>query len=125
MIIIVSIFNTISSTMSNNMEHYQKYMNLVAYPLITIYSAMVLYSITMTAESAFEKLKNLTITLQQRMVKEKDHVEQMKIRFLIEKVEKTKPLSGNGYFEVSKLTLASITSISITYLIILLQFRTA
>ena len=107
------------------MEHYQKYMNLVAYPLITIYSAMVLYSITMTAESAFEKLKNLTITLQQRMVKEKDPVEQMKIRFLIEKVEKTKPLSGNGYFEISKSTLASITSISVTYLIILLQFRTA
>ena len=107
------------------MEQYQKYMSLVACPLVTTYCSLVLYFITMTAESAFEKLKNLTITLQQRMVKEKDPVEQMKIRFLIEKVEKTKPLSGNGYFEVSKLTLASITSISITYLIILLQFRTA
>ena len=79
----------------------------------------------MTAESAFEKFKNLSVALQQSMIKEKDPVEQMKIRFLIEKVEKAKPLSGNGYFEVSKSTLASITSISITYLIILLQFRTA
>ena len=79
----------------------------------------------MTAESAFEKFKNLSVALQHSMMKEKDPVEQMKIRFLIEMVEKAKPLSGNGYFEVSKLTLASITSISITYLIILLQFRTA
>ena len=107
------------------MEQYQKYMSLVACPLVTTYCSLVLYFITMTAESSFEKLKNLTVTLQQRMVKEKDPVEQMKIRFLIEKVEKTKPLSGNGYFEISKSTLASITSISVTYLIILLQFRTA
>ena len=107
------------------MEQYQKCMSLVACPLVTTYCSLVLYFITMTAESSFEKLKNLTVTLQQRMVKEKDPVEQMKIRFLIEKVEKTKPLSGNGYFEISKSTLASITSISVTYLIILLQFRTA
>ena len=111
--------------MSNNMEQYQKYMSLVACPLVTTYCSLVLYFITMTAESSFEKLKNLTVTLQLRMAKEKDPVEQMKIRFLIEKVEKTKPLSGNGYFEISKSTLASITSISVTYLIILLQFRTA
>ena len=107
------------------MEQYQKYMSLVACPLVTTYCSLVLYSITITAESAFEKFKNLSVALQQSMIKEKDPVEQMKIRFLIEKVEKAKPLSGNGYFEISKLTLASITSISVTYLIILLQFRTA
>ena len=79
----------------------------------------------MTIESAFGKLKSLADPLQQKMIQEKDPVEQMKIRFLIEKVEKVRPLSGNGYFEISRITLTSIVGISITYLIILLQFRTA
>ena len=79
----------------------------------------------MTTESSFEKLKSLVGPLQKRMLQEKDPIEQMKIKILIEKVEKLRPLSGNGYFEISRETLTSIVGISITYLIILLQFRTA
>ena len=79
----------------------------------------------MTAETALEKLRNLTEPLQQRIIQEKDSVKQLKIKHLIEKVEKVSPLSGNGYFEISRETLTSIVGISITYLIILLQFRTA
>ena len=107
------------------MEPYQKYMNLVAFNFVSMYCSSVLYFITMTAETALEKLRNLTEPLQQRIIQEKDSVKQLKIKHLIEKVEKVSPLSGNGYFEISRETLTSIVGISITYLIILLQFRTA
>ena len=79
----------------------------------------------MTAEASFEELKRLAMPLQERMIQEKDPVEQMKTKFLIEKIENVRPLSGNGYFEISRETLTSIVGISITYLIILVQFRTA
>ena len=111
--------------MNKVQEHYERYANSVAFGIVSIYCTCALYFITMTAESAFGKLKNLVIPLQQRMIQEKDPVEQMKIKFLIEKVEKVRPLSGNGYFEICRETLTSIVGISITYLIILLQFRTA
>ena len=81
-----------------------------------------MYFITLTTETSFNKMKNLVDPLQQKMIKA---TEQMKIKLLIEKVENMKTLNGNGYFEISRGTLTSIVSISITYLIILLQFRTA
>ena len=84
-----------------------------------------MYFITLTTETSFNKMKNLVEPLQQKMIKERDATEQMKIKLLIEKVENMKTLNGNGYFEISRGTLTSIVSISITYLIILLQFRTA
>ena len=72
-----------------------------------------------------KKMKNLVVPLQQKMIKERDVTEQLKLKILIEKVENMKTLNGNGYFEISREILTSIVGISITYLIILLQFRTA
>ena len=123
--IIVCIFTTISSNMSTEYEPYLRYTTSVAFAMLSIYCTSILYFLTMTVESAFGKLKSLADPLQQKMIQEKDPVEQMKIKLLIEKVEKVRPLSGNGYFEISRETLTSIVGISITYLIILLQFRTA
>lgn len=42
---------------------------------------------------------------------------------LVEEIRDTGPLTGLGYFEISRANLTSMTSISFTYLIILLQFR--
>ena len=125
--IIVSIFSTISllMNMANGNGSYQNYINAVAFAIASIYSSSVIYFITRTSESAFGEIKKLQILLQNEMLQEKDPTEQMKIKLLIEKVEKIRPLSGNGYFEISRETLTSIVGISITYLIILLQFRIA
>ena len=84
-----------------------------------------MYFITLTTETSFNKMKKLVDPLQKKMIEERGATEQMKIKLLIEKVENMKTLNGNGYFEISRGTLTSIVSISITYLIILLQFRTA
>ena len=111
--------------MNTFLEPWQNIGNSIAFILQAIYYTSTLYFITMTTESAFLELKNLVIPLQQRMIQEKDSGEQMKIKLLIEKVENVKTLSGDGYFEINRGTLTSIVGISITYLIILLQFRIA
>lgn len=43
----------------------------------------------------------------------------------LEELESVGPFSGNGYFEITKSTLTSILGTSVTYFIILLQFRQA
>ena len=123
--IVVCIFTSISANLNTVFEPWQNMINAAGFFTASLYSTSTLYFITKTAESAFKELKTLTIPLQEKMLKEKDPVEQLKIKHLIEKVEKVRPLSGNGYFEISRETLTSIVGISITYLIILLQFRTA
>ena len=42
---------------------------------------------------------------------------------LIKELASTGPLSGDGYFDVGRGTLTSMVSTTITYLIILMQFR--
>ena len=123
--IVVCIFTCISASLNTYLEPWQNMINAAGFFTASLYSTSTLYFITMTAEASFEELKRLAMPLQERMIQEKDPVEQMKIKFLIEKVEKVRPLSGNGYFEISRETLTSIVGISITYLIILVQFRTA
>ena len=116
---------SISSNMNTILETWQNIGNSVAFILEAIYCTSTLYIITMTVESAFKDLKQLLNPLQERLIQETDLSEQTKIKLLIEKVENERPLSGNGYFEISRETLTSIVGISITYLIILLQFRIA
>ena len=45
------------------------------------------------------------------------------IELKLKELEEVRPLSGNGYFEIGRGTLTSIVSTSITYFIILLQFK--
>ena len=74
---------SISSNMNTFLEPWQNIGNSIAFILQAIYYTSTLYFITMTTESAFLELKNLVIPLQQRMIQEKDSVEQMKIKLLI------------------------------------------
>ena len=122
---ITFLFMTISVHLSTIYEPWQNIVNSVSNFISAIYCTSTLYFITMTTESSFDKLKKLVEPLQQKIVLEKDATEQVKIKMVIEKVDNVKTLTGNGYFEISRATLTSIVSISITYLIILLQFRTA
>ena len=122
---ITFLFMTISVHLSTIYEPWQNIVNSVSNFISAIYCTSTLYFITMTTESSFDNLKKLVEPLQQKIVQEKDATEQLKIKMVIEKVDNVKTLNGNGYFEISRATLTSIVSISITYLIILLQFRTA
>ena len=45
------------------------------------------------------------------------------IELKLKELDDVRPFSGNGYFEIGRGTLTSIVSTSITYFIILLQFK--
>ena len=55
--------------------------------------------------------------------KEKDEDTRANAQLLIDEIKTVPPLNGNGYFVLKKDTLTSIASTTVTYLIILLQFR--
>ena len=90
---------------------------------VALFDMIYLYVITMTAERAHESLQSLVKPLEKLLCESVVEVERESLRILVKEIEKTGPLTGNGYFDISRSTLTSIVSTSITYLIILLQFR--
>ena len=90
---------------------------------IAIFDMIYLYVITITAEEAHDSLRSLAKPLEFTLIQTEDPNEREALRILIKDIENAEPLNGNGYFTITKGTLTSIASTSITYLIILLQFR--
>ena len=114
---------SISSNMSGNEDTWQNVTLSVCYFVMSAYFMVIMYCIAMTAEEAFDALQSLIEPLNKMLVNENDSSRQESIRIAIRKLEKTRPLNGNGYFNITRETLTSIVSTTITYLIILLQFR--
>ena len=116
------VFSTIFSKFWHKGE---QLLMIVSYIFAGIYYTSVLCCLTLTSENTFSKLQDLTKQLENIIVhsKQMDLKDGEKIKFLIKEVENTKPLNGNGYFDLNKGTLTSIVSISLTYFIILIQFR--
>ena len=116
------VFSTIFSKFWHKGE---QLLMIVSYIFAGIYYTSVLCCLTLTSEQTFTKLQDLTKQLENIIVhsKQMDFKDGEKIKFLIKEVENTKPLNGNGYFDLNKGTLTSIVSISLTYFIILIQFR--
>ena len=83
----------------------------------------ILYCITLTADEAYDALQSLNTPLEKMLINETDLTKKEYIKATIRKLEKTRPLNGNGYFNITRETLTSIISTTVTYLIILLQFR--
>ena len=85
------------------------------------------YCMSVLTNSAFEAF--VTVTGMLRILEERlllladDTLEKRDIMNLIRRVDKIEPLSGNGYFKITKETMTGISSVGITYIIILVQFK--
>ena len=77
----------------------------------------------MSLDEGFKKVKALKGQLKELLVYEKEKASRQKIKNLIDDVAELEPLSGNGFFSISKATLTGMISVSITYIIILVQFK--
>ena len=113
----------ISSLMLINENLWQNIVLSGCYFTMTAYFMTILYCITLTAEEAYDALQSLNTPLEKMLIKENDSTKKEIIRATMRKLEKIRPLNGNGYFNVTRETLTSIVSTTVTYLIILLQFR--
>ena len=117
------LYMSISSNMSGYENFWPNVTLSICYFVMSAYCIVIMYCITLTAEEAFDALQSLIKPLNKMLVNENDSSRQESIRIAIRKLEKTRPLNGNGYFNITRETLTSIVSTTITYLIILLQFR--
>ena len=112
-------YMSISSLMSMNENPWQNIVLSVCYLTMSAYFMAMLYCITLTAEEAYDALQSLSKPLEKMLVNENDFTQREHIKATMRKLEKIRPLNGNGYFNITRETLTSI----VTYLIILLQFR--
>ena len=76
---------------------------------------------TLTLESGYNNLQSLKPPLQDLLLGQR--YDRQLVKNIIKEVENTKPLSGNGYFAITKGTLTGMLSVGITYIIILVQFK--
>ena len=113
----------ISSLMSINENLWQNAVLSVCYFAMTAYFMTILYCFTLTAEEAYDALQSLNSPLEKMLVNEDDLTRKELIKITMRKLDKVQPLNGYGYFYITRETLTSIISTTITYLIILLQFR--
>ena len=122
----VAVFMVISPILSQDkMSLVQRIISSLSFALMAYYHTSVLYFMTMTVEKAHQDLIMLSTPLKQVLLTENDAMKKESLKILIKEVENVRPLGGNGYFTIGRSTLTSMLSISVTYFIILLQFRTA
>ena len=97
----------------------------ICYAIIALYNSFGICVQTLSAEKAFTSIQRLAIPLNKSLIGETRDENIQDVKLLAKEIENIPPLSGNGYFEIRKGTISSIVSNTVTYLIILLQFRTS
>ena len=123
--IVLSLYMFISTAFYGSYDLYTNIVICICYVVMFLHYATVLFIITATAENTHSSLLNLAQPLNKMLVKENNKERIMDIQLLIKEIEATPPLNGLGYFQLKRETLTSIVSNTVTYLIILLQFRTS
>ena len=79
--------------------------------------------LTFILDAGHASLKGLASTLQDQLLQVTDGFERQTIENIIKDTEKTGPLNGMGFFDITRGTLTGMASVGITYLIILVQFK--
>ena len=79
--------------------------------------------LTSLAESAFEALQEMKGNFHERFLTSTTEGQRQKCQYLIMSLSEVRPMSGAGYFDISQETLTSMLSVSLTYVIIMVQFQ--
>ena len=91
-----------------------------------IYSVNILVTVLRFSgllEAAHQSLQSIVKTLESHSLELEDKKEFLSLSYLIKDIEKTKPLTGKGLFQIDRSILTGMVSVAVTYIIILAQFR--
>ena len=139
-IMIVNLFSVISFGIMEDffVDSWERPFMSLSFLFYALNFTGVILSITLTSEKSFYELKKLLITLREFKgildwhINEKlppslfiAHYPEQTIAEVTEDIKEAAPLSGKGFFMVTRTNLTGMLGISLTYLIILLQFRVA
>jgi len=98
-------------------------LNAVGCIVLQIFAMILsLMAITKSVEEASEVVRNLRREIQIQILKTNDDVKLKQLEYWKNEAEMLKPMNAAGYFEIDKTTLTSMLSVSLTYIIILVQF---
>ena len=70
-----------------------------------------LVGLTFTVESAFHSVQNLLRRTEERLQRTSDKSKRQKLKAEIRKLSKLEPMTGGGFFTISKSTLTSMLSV--------------
>ena len=85
--------------------------------LLTLRSDSILYEMAhQSVLSTVKVLEGLSLDMDNPR-------ELLQLNYLMKDIERTKPLSGNGLFQIDRSCLTGMVSVAVTYIIILVQFK--
>ena len=123
-LLVISLYKCITTAFYHPYDVPTNIVLTICYAIMSIFISTYIYVITMSAEELHTSFKSLAIPLNIALIAENEE-NNHNIKSLIKEIENMPPLNGNGYFEIKKGTITSIVSTTVTYLIILLQFRSS
>ena len=84
---------------------------LNSHPLSSGSHILNLVALTFTVESAYDSVQNLLERTEERLLRTREKSEREKLKYEIRKLSKLEPMTGGGYFQISKSTLTSMLSV--------------
>ena len=82
-------------------------------------------ALSVILDTGHKSLKDMTVPLQDKLLYLQEGFEKQSFMNVIKDIEKTGPLNGKGFFNITRGTLTGMLSVGITYIIILVQFKMA
>ena len=76
-------------------------------------------ALTLTVESAYEAVGNLLERTEERLLRTREKSERQKLKYEMRRLSKLEPMTGGGFFQISKSTLTSMLSVRFRYKIIM------
>ena len=91
---------------------------LNSHPLSSGSHILNLVALTFTVESAYDSVQNLLERTEERLLRTREKSERQQLKYEIRKLSKLEPMTGGGYFQISKSTLTSMLSVRLRYIFI-------
>ena len=72
---------------------------------------LALMALTLTVESAYDSVQSLLGRTEEKLLRTTEKSERQKLKYEIRKLSKLQPMTGGGFFTISKSTLTSMLSV--------------
>ena len=72
---------------------------------------LALLALTLTVESAYDSVQSLLERTEEKLLRTTERSERQKLKYEIRKLSKLQPMTGGGFFTISKSTLTSMLSV--------------
>ena len=82
-----------------------------------------IFGLIIAADDAYNRLMDKVKDLQDKLLYTKGKEKRQEIKNIVSNIQEVGPFSGLGYFDITRKTLTSMVSVSITYIIIIVQFK--